>query len=62
MPQALFEHFLKMADNQQTFYKNTCYFFLYRQHVFVELSLFHILGMLDISKVQVGMIEISVVQ
>ena len=51
-----------MADNQQTFYKNTCYFFLYRQHVFVELSLFHILGMLDISKVQVSMIEISVVQ
>ena len=62
MPQVLFEHFLKMADKQQTFYKNTCYFFLYKRPVFVELSLFHILGMLDISKVQVSMIEISVVQ
>ena len=62
MPQALLEHFLKVVDNQQTFYNNTCYFFLYRQRVFVELSLFHILGMLDISKVQVSMIEVSVVQ
>ena len=62
MPQALFEHFFKMADNQQIFYKNMCYFFPYRQHVSVELSLFHILWMLDISIVQVSMIEISVVQ
>ena len=56
MPQALFEHFCKMADNQQILRKNTCYFFPYRQHVFVELSLFHILRMLDISKIHVSMI------
>ena len=59
MPQPLFEHFSTKTDNQQIFRKNTCYFFPYRQHIFVELSLFHILWMLDISKVQVSMIEIS---
>ena len=61
MPQALFEHFFKMAENQQNFRKNKCYFFLYG-HVVVELNLFHIVWMLDINKVHICMIEISVVQ
>ena len=62
MPQALFEHFFKMSDNQHIFCKNKCYVFLYRPHVFVELSLFYIIWMLDINKVHLSLIEISVVQ
>ena len=62
MPQALFEHFFKMADNQHIFHKNKCYFFFYRPHVFVELSLFYVIWMLDISKVHSSLIETSVVQ
>ena len=61
MLQAPFEHFFKMADNH-FFHKNKCYFFLYRQHVFVELSLVHMLWMLDINNVHISMIQISVVQ
>ena len=57
MPWALFEHFLKMADNQQKFSQK----YMLCQHVFVELSLFRILWMLDIDIVHVSMIEISVV-
>ena len=46
-----------MADNQPKFSQK----YMLCQHVFVELSLFHILWMLDIDIVRVSMIEISVV-
>ena len=63
MPQALFEHFFKMAGNQHIcFCKNKYYVFLYRPHVFVEFNLFYIIWMLDINKVHLSLIEISVVQ
>ena len=62
MPKALCEHFFKKADNQYIFCKNKCYVFLYRLHVFVNLSLFYIIWMLGINKVHLSLIEIFVVQ
>ena len=64
MPLVVFEHFFNMADNQHIVLQNKCYVFLYRPHVFVELSLFYIrpIWMLDINKVHLSLIEISEVQ
>ena len=62
MPQAPFEHFFKMADNQHIFRQKSAISFSTGHMSLWNSVLFYIIRMLDINKVHLSLIEISVVQ
>ena len=62
MPQALFEHFFKMADNQHMFFAKISAISFSTDHMYLWNSAYLHCMDADINKVHLSLIEISVVQ